>query len=605
MIHWALYTRRPKDESGLHNTPSSEEEEEEEEEDIGQLLELSEYKLRQTGRHVFVDRDKAALWVFSLSHALDEDIARTLGLDGLESESSVSLYQVCLLTGLKGTSVGFMRSGDLFIAMTSNASAPPLIKTARSAQSTAKAIEELNTQAYGSNVSSNTQSSIIEPSYKAREASQNHSASQVYSNFTSAVSRSLSHVLGKRRGWVQVDPCACIDTRTLGDDLFDNSELHPWNPTTMKILFNVKWLSSGTMLISFYQSRLPRLIRMSKMLSRDGQSTGLAIGSPLLLSPFGIRCYYMGTEISLKSDVQRKSAMQMKASILSRLSHLGIRSVQKATWIHVQTGAGSNPSVGPPVSLWPADLCFCEDLMTLVSGEVGDSFERSLVDGSVDPLKEAESWFLERSARMEASRVRLLEQDQEAQALKDVEDTDDEGALSPFEIPVDQGITPQDVSGIYPTPPDGLPPALLGSSNPNNLQSGDYDDEEKELQPSDETRGDYDGQENDDLFGDIDIDMFASNGLTEADFSFFDDPGMIDEDLRETGQVMVLDDTNEATEHPIAFDRQGVTETPHGRGDIRSDQNVAEDQEDKIGVQGMIPCFQYVCSLIAPVCLQV
>lgn len=492
-----------------------------------------------------------------------------------------------------------MLSEDLVAAISSNASASSTIKTARSTQSTAAAIRELNTQAYGSNMNSNTEPSNNEPDYKRREAwraGQDPSVSEVYSNFISAVSCSLSHSLGKEQRWIQIGPYACIDARTLGDDLFENAELHSRVATTTKLSFNIKWLPSGILLTSFSQIRLPRHRRLSTIISKNGHCTQLAVGSPLILSPSGIRCRYLGTEDVPKSDIQRKSTLQVKASILSRSAHRGVSNVQDVTWIQVQINRESNVSVRPSMSLWPADLCFCEDVMTPVSGEYGESFNRSIVDGSVDALQEAESWFLGKAARMDASQARMREEKQEAQVMKDVEDTDDEEVLSPFEITMDQGITPQDVSGIYPTPPDGLPPALLGSSNPNNLQPGDYDEEEKELQPGDEARGDYDGQENDDLFEDMDIDMFASNGLTEADFSFFDEPSMIDEDLRETGQAMALDDTNETTDHPGTFDEQGMTTMPHERDDSGPDRSVPEDQEHASGQRGMTPLYQTACS---------
>ena len=490
--------------------------------------------------------------------------------------------------------MGSVCSEDLVTAFSPNALAPPSIKSARSTQSSAAAIGELNTQAYGSNASPNTQASTNEPGHKRKEvwaASQDHSVSEVYSNFISAVSRSLSYSLGRTQGWIQVDPCACIDVRTLGYDLFDNPELHSWVATTIKLCFDVKWLSSGTLLISMYQVRLPKHTRLSAMLAKDGDSTGLPVGSPLLLSPSGVRCRYLGTEDVPKGEVQRKSTIQAKASVLSSLAHQGIRSVQDVTWIQVQMGPESNVPVGLPLSLWPANLCLCEDMMPSVGGEDMILFNKSTVDGSTDPLEEAESWFLGKAARIEASQAKAREDIQGAQVMKDAEDTDDEDFMSPVDIPMDQGITPQDVSGIYPTPPDGLPPALLGSSNPNNLQTGDYEDEEKELQPSDQARGDYDEQDNDDLFGDIDIDMFASNGLTEADFSFFDEPGMIDEDLRETGQVMALDDTNEI-DHPMAFDEPGMLTTPHERREDEPDRNVTEDQEDAIAEQSIAPYYQ-------------
>ena len=474
--------------------------------------------------------------------------------------------------------------------MNSNLPTSAISKTARSAHPTATAVEELNTQAYSTNASANAQSSTSERSHKAGRATQNYSVSEVYSNLTFAVSRSLSHSLGKRRGWLQIGPNACIDARTLGDDPFSNSELHSSIATTRKLSFDVKWLSSGTMLISFFQVRLPRLKRISEMLSRGTQPSGLAIGSPLLLSPSGIRCHYQGTEGSLKSNFQRKSAVQIKASILSHLSYQGLRPMQEAMWIQVQTDPESNVSVNAPVSLWPADLCLCMDLKAPISDEEGELSNTPLPDSSADPLEKAESWFLGKSARAEALRIRELEENQKAQALKDVEDTDDEDTFSPFEISVDQGITPQDVSGIYPTPPDGLPLALLASSNPNNLRSGDYDDEEKELQPNEDTRGAGDGQANDDLFGDMDIDMFASNGLTEADFSFFDEPGMIDEDLRETGQIMALNDTNETADQPMTLDEPDMASTLNNRGVSGFDSTIEGDQVHVNEVQGMKLC---------------
>lgn len=488
-----------------------------------------------------------------------------------------------------------MLSKDIVAASSSKTLATPSTKTARSIPSTAAAIGESNTQAYGSNARSNTQQPLNDPDHKRRElwgAGQDQSVDEIYSSFISAVSCSLSHSLGKEQGWIQVGPYTCVDERTLGDGLFDKAGLHSWMATTTELSFDVKWLPSGTLLISFFQARLPRHTRVSAMLPKNEHSTELAVGSPLLLSPFGIRSHYLGVEDLPKSDVQRRSTAQVKALILSRLAHQGSRDLQDATWIQVQMGRKSYVSVGPPVSLWPADLCLCKDALASVSGEDVHSLNRSIADGSIDPLEEAEAWFLGKAARMEVLQARVREENQGGQVMKGVGDTDDEDILSPVEIQMDQGITPQDVSGIYPTPPDGLPPALLGSLNPNNLQYGDYEDEEKELHPSDEALGDYDGQRNDDLFGDMDIDMFASNGLTEADFSFFDEPGMIDEDSQETSPVMTLDDVNEITDHPMAFEEQGLKKTPHERHDSKSDRDVVEGQEDVIGEQGMARYYQ-------------
>ena len=167
------------------------------------------------------------------------------------------------LTRIQGTSAGSIRSADL-ITLNPNLLPPPLIKSARSLQPTATMVEELNAQAYGSNVSVNAQSMTSELSHKAGKPTPDPSVFEVYSNLVSAVSSSLSHALGKRRGWLQLGPHACIDGRTLGDNTLDNSELHPWIATTTKLSFDVKWLPSGIIMISFLQVRLPRLIKMSE-----------------------------------------------------------------------------------------------------------------------------------------------------------------------------------------------------------------------------------------------------------------------------------------------------------------------------------------------------
>ena len=60
------------------------------EEDSSHLLQRAECILREDGRHVLLDKDRAGVWIFSLSQAQDQGIAQNLGLDGLESKRSVS-----------------------------------------------------------------------------------------------------------------------------------------------------------------------------------------------------------------------------------------------------------------------------------------------------------------------------------------------------------------------------------------------------------------------------------------------------------------------------------------------------------------------------------
>ena len=64
----------------------------EEAEDLAQYIQSSEYILREKGHHVLPDKEKAGVWVFSMTQPLDEGTAQNLGLEGLESGFSVLFY---------------------------------------------------------------------------------------------------------------------------------------------------------------------------------------------------------------------------------------------------------------------------------------------------------------------------------------------------------------------------------------------------------------------------------------------------------------------------------------------------------------------------------
>ena len=77
----------------MQNPPSSHEED-----DLAQSLQSWEYRLREGGSHVVLDKDQVSLWVFSLSQAEAVGTAPTSGLGGLDCELPMSLYQALPLT---------------------------------------------------------------------------------------------------------------------------------------------------------------------------------------------------------------------------------------------------------------------------------------------------------------------------------------------------------------------------------------------------------------------------------------------------------------------------------------------------------------------------
>ncbi|KAK4696963.1 hypothetical protein P7C71_g1026, partial [Lecanoromycetidae sp. Uapishka_2] len=159
-----------------------------------------------------------------------------------------------------------------------------------------------------------------------------------------------------------------------------------------------------------------------------------------------------------------------------------------------------------------------------------------------DPLAKAESWFLSASVRLRSLEVKRQKLALEAQEIQEPDGTDDEDTLYDLEFQATQGITPQDVSGIYPTPPDGIRSSLTVSS-PTNVQNQVDREAEQSVHPTPQASNrPYAEHESGDLFDEIEMDMFTANGLTEADFSFFDEPSPAYEELQHDGHVIVEDD---------------------------------------------------------------
>lgn len=132
----------------------------------------------------------------------------------------------------------------------------------------------------------------------------------------------------------------------------------------------------------------------------------------------------------------------------------------------------------------------------------------------------------------------------------------------------------QNTNLVYPTPPEGAAATGINSSiqhdtypGESDLLSPDVPQGTKhlsgpELSPKiDIGTGRYDASDDDDLFGEMNNIDFGSNGITDADFSFFDDPGLDD-----AADVMPVDQPQETAQEPV--DTTHATEEAHQASEI-------------------------------------
>ncbi|KAL8905345.1 MAG: hypothetical protein Q9207_002693 [Kuettlingeria erythrocarpa] len=269
-------------------------------------------------------------------------------------------------------------------------------------------------------------------------------------------------------------------------------------------------------------------------------------GDLVVLLPFGCRSLFAGLE---NDGFHPYNAPHHEKDIArALLKSCGIETSTQAAWARLDLftedshGQSLVDNRRPGHIWWPIHLCFV--LYPANYPGLADVLEAVANDSFVDPLSEAENWFLGRGAReaaiaaqRKAEEEGRLREKHLAEASVEAQDDDDETSMS-HAGRTEQYLSAQEASGIYPTPPDGLAfntqgpfttqnPAdaplvgthLLNSDASENIQGSTIASPVTNVAETHlgkvETQG---------LFEDMDTDMFDANGLTEADLNFFDEP---------------------------------------------------------------------------------
>ncbi|KAJ6028594.1 Mediator complex subunit Med13 [Penicillium herquei] len=255
--------------------------------------------------------------------------------------------------------------------------------------------------------------------------------------------------------------------------------------------------------------------------------------------------------------------------------------------------------------LWPARFCFRRVSSQVQTPNIRNSWPLGSTD---DPLDFAERW---------PSQVDSILANHQKQPVPVIEEpsSKDENMTSPkadsldgFESLARMAQYPDLPAAnlVYPTPPDGA--AVVGINNStaqndlflddtysNNLSPAMAQNPKSipnaELSPDmDVGTGHYDASDDEDLFGEMKDRDFGSKGITDADFSFFDDPEFEDMDADppkvqpEEPEEPVLNEQNKPEE--IAVDDTATTTAvtsaaPDIAGTVVKEVNTTEEDQNE------------------------
>jgi mediator of RNA polymerase II transcription subunit 13 len=396
------------------------------------------------------------------------------------------------------------------------------------------------------------------------------SSAAIYASFISAVTGAISlqlirhHAalpLGSRTLFTAVEKLGYESPHINNDSILSTSCL-----TTL----NTQLTMGGTITVSAQTISQTGIMRLCTPRDNNNVTLNAKAGIDVWLCPNGTIARLVTPIVdssnvpspiyATSGDLPAKQT-QWKLDVVQWLRNFGmhVESIDEEPWVQVEVWepffarlAGeawrqsddSQSTLPLKRMLWPARFCFRRASSSKSSSEA----RISLLD---DPLDFAEQWSTMTSslqldhvvnpAQNNPIAQEALLKDHELPSSPKVESTDNIESLSR----VAQYPDLQTANLVYPTPPDGA--ATTGLNNPNPTEAF-VDDSDFGLPhaPQQNLRrnapisdspptqnngvgvgvgtGRYDESDEEDLFGEMNERDFGSKGITDADFSFFDDP---------------------------------------------------------------------------------
>lgn len=304
-------------------------------------------------------------------------------------------------------------------------------------------------------------------------------------------------------------------------------------------------------------------------------------GCDLILAPSGNNAKLVSSSLAI-SVPRAFSSDAWKTEVSTSLHSEGIKVTVDDIWLLVQLESVGRTSR----CMWPAALCLASVQSIERSGFTCSSWKQWFAatedhGGFRDPLSVAEEWFAGAAERKKAAAAAttLSSSSEAVGAIAAISTLSPElsGSLA-TSPPFLQRVADQQaaMSGIYPTPPDGLVPASASqhatsdamTAPPTVDPSNDLLPSDDDLRPRLHSSDSSDGPQPfapvpDDLFGDMD---FGTNEVGDADFSFFDEPD----------EAPASSPSDEAAMDEVVPSVSGRREGPH-QADAADDMMPASD----------------------------
>jgi len=549
------------------------------------LLQRLEASWRQEGRLVHCDTFRDAIWAFqnTSNSSTDSPIAKgpSAGTNIVEAQG------IRLISREKGifepASLARSKQASPNALNTPNSSSSP----SSSLETNTRNAQALNTRATQGNAAHSavqeplTPSPGLKPPIKPEDIWP--SMREIHEGFISAVLGSLVYFLCRDELFVPLNSRTLIlnPSKPVNQGGFASRSLQVANAITLATL-DISLTSLGTLVVKAHSDTASGL---QSLVDATGALNVLTPGAALWLAPGGNAAKFYGAPDDKNLPVTSSSQLQASASdsrlnsfteasikawqskCLEWLSAKGINTaaMENGGWLFVQVLGGHSPYSktehqgipildGLTVVPWPAVLCF----QTSSASARDSQTNGKVMKGSRDPVSFAENWFTGKDERANIMLKRQKERQIAEARSKEQADVEARNLQSATYSPaaLRRG---SNAGAMYPTPPDaihhpiGATPSFDGAgSTPSNMNpfvpqepgtagqaisgigmgmgmaDGDAEmwgssvKKERAILHAQFNEGEGDAEN---LFSDIGGDLFGT--ITDADFSFFDEPDAV------------------------------------------------------------------------------
>ncbi|KAL5000388.1 mediator complex subunit 13 C-terminal-domain-containing protein [Aspergillus recurvatus] len=382
------------------------------------------------------------------------------------------------------------------------------------------------------------QSSSVQP----RRVDNSGGSAAIYASFISAVTAAFSLQIVRQNNAIPLGPRTLFNI--VEGDIDKGRGAANNGPTSVSALtsLQVQLTSTGKLTIGLQTIAQTGLLR----LSQPGASTfDILPGTDLWLAPTGSIARLVTAHSERDSHSRPMSASEdigrWQLNVLEWLGYFGLPTepVTDNGWVEVEvwepfysklSGEAArfkeeNSSLLLKRILWPAIYCFKR-----AKSNQPEAFDRTgeSLPFLCDPLDFAEGWC--------AKEVPKAVETNSEHPKNQERQVSNQDTLSPGLASFPEGIESlsrasfhpelQSASVVYPTPPDGTAGIGVNPAVPTTTKNTLDRDTTIDFGPAAGLgvgSGLYDTNEDDDLFGDINEKDFGTKGITDADFSFFDD----------------------------------------------------------------------------------